>query len=759
MVKVILALSLAVVPASGAQERSAVDEAENVILELESSVLSPWKKAWTAGKLPEFADVFLSPAAAQPWEGRRKIRREKSGISEFAWSSPPASAKDRAAVLSEASDYLAAFSVVDSVEFQVLETGGENPAAPTARVRFDLRGRLADGTRRTDRGILELTLARAPAGLKIARLESSSMETLTARAASFEDATLSAGLQAVAAHPRREAIRRGGYALAVGDYDGDGYPDLYVGSMGAGQLFRNRGDGTYEEATVAAGLGQDTLVKSALFADVDNDGRTDLVVQRFVSAPAEELTMYRNAGNGRFSPAKAKIKRANRHPRAMSMAAADFNGDGKTDLYVGYPGTYDFTDGRLDVDRESSSQALYLNKGDWRFEEMAEASEPKAFTELVRPHSALATDIDRDGRMDLLVVDDRGFASRLYLNKGSEKFISAADRAGLRNQSWGMMAVAGDYDGDGFEDIYFTNIDLNAGRRYLRLLEKTGAVLEGGDLQRLNQLSRVLQGNTLYRSMGDGSFVDVTQKAGVGWAGEASAGAEWLDYDNDGLLDLYVTNGLWSADPKKDFAQTYIREQMSAEAGVPKKGEAPNTVMRRLQKNGMSFAGYQRNRLFRNDGDGGFTEVGYVTGADRIEDGYMVAYADFDRDGDLDLVLRNADAPDLKRGFPAVTLLRNLQAQENRSLVVYPRGRVTVGARVTISAGGKRQTREIRAVQGAVQNEAVAHFGIGRSESVELLEVRWPSGAVERFENIKPGRLVIREGLPELEYLTLNTTR
>jgi hypothetical protein len=183
--------------------------------------------------------------------------------------------------------------------------------------------------------------------------------------------------------------------------------------------------------------------------------------------------------------------------------------------------------------------------------------------------------------------------------------------------------------------------------------------------------------------------------------------------------------------------------------------------MKMLQESDATFAGYQRNRLFRNNGGGSFTEVGYVTGTDRIEDGYVAAFTDYDRDGRVDLLLRNADPASVKRPFAPVTLLRNNGANKNGSLAVYLQGTrsLSFGAKLTLKAGGRTLVREIRAVTGAVQSEAAAFFGLGSAVKADSLEVRWGSGHVDRYTDLKSGHIVIVEGAAkQTEYTALAPT-
>lgn len=749
-------------PASAESSRSWLQKASELSERIDSGILTPWSAAWRRGDAEAYGQLFSESAAASPWNAARTQRKKFDGIFEYGWEDTSSPRTGRAAIVKDAAKYLKGFKEIEHMELTLLELSPAAGSAPEiasaseliAKLRVDVRGLAGRHARRNDRGRLDLRLRRVDSGWKIVKLERSDMETLTARDQRFEDVTARAGLGSIPVHERLEAIRRGGYALAVGDYDADGAPDVLVGGWGPMSLYRNQRDGTFREVSAESGLKRESRVKAALIADMDGDGRRDLVLQRFIDEPGREMVYYRNDGSGRFSQISvaddSKLKRG----RAMSMAAADFDGNGLLDLYVAYPGVHDFTDPWIDDSPGVTHHALLLNRGDWKFSDGGALSGAQFLNDLVRTHSALATDVNGDGKADLIVVDDRGNSNRLYINQGGARL--ADDRSsGLHNQGWGMMAVSGDYNGDGREDIYFTNIDLSAGRRLKHWISKdhdSARELNPG----LDRMANLLEGNRLYRGMQDGSYRDVTDKAGVGWAGEAPAGAEWFDYDNDGLLDLYVANGLWSDEPGRDYSDSFIREQLDIAPQAGGQAVEPNQTMARLKAAKQSFAGRQRNRLFRNNGDGAFTEIGYLAGVDRLEDGYVVAFADYNSDGHLDILLRNTDPARAGLTASPITLLRN-KGGENRMLSVHlaPRsGADAVGARVTLKSAGRVQTREIRSVVGAVQSEAAAFFGLGQSLNAESVEVRWPSGAIDRFADLKPGPVLLREGSSEAHYLT-----
>lgn len=756
-----IALGVAPRPAAARELAAAIAEQEKLTVEASADVFGPWSEAWRKNNSNAYGSLFACPCRAPSWEHQAKPRRDRDGIAEYDWAASGDAVKNSSVLREESERYLKQFAAVEALDFSVVEVGPLEDGGRRAwlQTRFDLRAAAPDGGRRADRGMLKVLVVKSKGGWKISEIHPVRMETLVGSQTNFEDVTGKAGLSAVSVHPRLEAIRRGGYALAVADYDGDGYADMYVGGWGAGQLFRNQGDGSFRETTAAAKLGQDTLVKSALFADMDNDGRTDLILQRFIKdGRGKELVFYKNEGKGVFSAAPVKLANLTRHDRAMSLAAGDFNSDGLLDLYVGYPGTRDFTDGRVDQSAERlSHQAVYINRGGWTYEEQAMGGpQSEGFTgEIVRPHSAVATDVNGDGLADIIVVDDSGRPSRLYRNQGDGKFLPAHVEAGLNSAGWGMVAAIGDYDNDGREDVYFTNIDLNAGHRLIGAMRKAGISTDENEFGGIERLTAVMQGNRLYRAQGGGAYDEKTEAAGVGWAGEAPAGAEWIDYNNDGWLDLYVANGLWSADPQRDYAAQFVHGQVSPETSGLGAEDADNPVMRHLQKDGSSFAGYQRNRLFRNNADGTFTEIGYLAGVDRIEDGYVAAAADYDHDGHADLVLRHTDPADMKRPYAPVTLLRNKGLSRRKSLEVHLKARSgsEIGARLTMSSEGMSQFREIRAVQGSVQAEPVAFFGLGDGSPAVTLEVRWPSGHVDRYEQVGAGRIQLTEGKPAVDRL------
>jgi len=596
------------------------------------------------------------------------------------------------------------------------------------------------------------------------------MDTLTAKTAAFVDVTPGSGLDSFPIYQRIEAIRRGGYAVAVGDYDGDGRPDLYLGAWGAGKLYRNLGNGKFQDVTSTSGLAEDTLVKAAAFVDLRNRGRKDLVLSRFAKDGSEEVVIYENVGNGRFHRMDNALARATKYDRAMPMSIADFNHDGLLDLYVGFPGERDFT--VLDSKQQTlAPQGVFFNRGDGTFEDATERTginRRLAQMNPIYPHASVAADWDGNGKVNLVVVDDRRHTNPIFSVNQNGTFQDVSNSLGIHNKGWGMGVAVGDFNGDGLQDVYLTNVDFLASKRM------------ASDLP---QAQNLYSGNHLFLNQGGGKFREVTGEAGVGWAGQGAGGATWLDYDNDGLLDLYLVNGLWTGPGRQDMASLFVRDYL-AESQLAKQEVASNNFddagllglrsaesshlimsaltdfrgdLRTPQAAGsnnqpsLSMGGRQHHCLFRNNGDGTFTEVGYLAGVDRTEDGYVAAVADLTQSGKTDLILRNADPGTKQLQFPSVVVLRNTNNSGNHFLRVTLRGdghksnRDAVGATVWLWANGHQQSRQIQTLAGATQSEMAASFGLGQATRVDRLKVRWPSGKTQTWTGLPVDRAIALE--------------
>ena len=493
-----------------------------------------------------------------------------------------------------------------------------------------------------------------------------------------------------------EMFTSGGAAAAVADYDNDGDLDIFVTDSGEGQphrLFRNKGDGTFDDvahqAGVSGGNTPDAICSDALWFDFDNDGFEDLLVARFGTS-----LLYRNLGNGKFRNVSA-ASGLSEFGNTIAAVAFDYDGDGWLDVMLGdyFPPVNLFAlkttrvlPDNLDDAHNGGGVRLYRNNRG-KFVNVTRKAGLAA-------HDGWTLDIghgdlDNDGDQDFYLACDYG-TDRIFFNNGDGTFRDATKSAMGHDTKKGMNAEIADFNNDGWLDIYVTNITDD----YMK------------------------ECNMLWRNSGDGTFIDVSKETATcdtlwGW------GAKFADFDNDGRLDLFVTNGLRSAGAEEYIPKVFemiIRPgvDFSDLASWPKIGK-------------MSWSGYQKGKLFHNLDGESFTEIAAAAGVANDLDGRGVALGDFDNDGRVDVYQTNANQPSL--------LYRNTTAGGNWVVVELrdPTGnRFGVGGRVRITAGGQQQIREIDGGNGyASQSGKRAYFGLGAAAKIDSAQVRWPDGAVQ----------------------------
>src|SRR5208283_4594293 len=340
--------------------------------------------------------------------------------------------------------------------------------------------------------------------------------------------------------------------VSVGDIDGDGFDDLYV-CQPAGlpnRLYKNRGDGTFEDITEASGVGILENTACAIIADFDNDGRQDLVVVR-----SNGPLLFLNQGGGKFRQKADAFQFANQPQGTFTGAAvADYDRDGWLDiyfcLYVYYQGTDQYKYPSPYYAAENGpSNFMMRNNRDGTFRDIT------AETGLNQNNTRYSfccgwSDFNRDGWPDLYVVNDFG-RKNLYRNNGDGTFTDIASQAGVEEVGAGMSVSCVDYDSDGAEDLYVANMWTAAGERItMQDIFKKDAPPETRALYHKHAM-----GNSLFRNMsrngGAFAFEDTTRSAGVGigrWAWSSDA---W-DFDHDGFPDLYITNGMVSGPSRKN---------------------------------------------------------------------------------------------------------------------------------------------------------------------------------------------------------------
>jgi hypothetical protein len=501
------------------------------------------------------------------------------------------------------------------------------------------------------------------------------------------------------------------------DYDNDGDKDLFVSrSFQPNQLFRNTGDGTFEDVTAQAGIGADNSTSVASWADYNNDGFLDLYVGRyldprktipttFYARNGERNQLYRNNGNGTFTNV-TEAAGVGEVGLCLGTAFGDYNDDGYPDLYV----SNDF--GR---------KTLYRNNRDGTFTDVTVQTGTLAYGAGM---SATIGDYDNDGRLDLYVAHIRSEEAWFAEWPTVLRYMLNVWRQGVW---WTDMPL-------------FFEIFKQSGFKFVRVFQDMAS------------------GNTLLRNKGDGTFEDVSWQAHAnppGWFW----GTNLADFDNDGWQDIYAADGWVYNDKDTDIELDFLHKVVSEQ---------------RLYKTGYlfdpryfgtrSWHGWERNRYLRNNRDGTFKEIGRATNTDLLLNSRGTAVADFWHRGVLDIAV--AASTDQH------ALLRNEIAPNRNWLVVkligaagelaHGTNRDAVGARVSVHANGIRQTREVVLGDGyASQSTLHLHFGLDQAEQVDEMIVRWPrSGMVQRFAHITANRYYeLQEGQEQLVEKPYGTKR
>ncbi|HSZ60495.1 MAG TPA: FG-GAP-like repeat-containing protein [Terriglobales bacterium] len=541
--------------------------------------------------------------------------------------------------------------------------------------------------------------------------------------------------------------------VSVGDIDGDGFDDLYVCQPGGlpNRLYRNRGDGTFEDITETSGVGVIENTACALFVDVDNDGWEDLIVVR-ASGPM----LFMNEGGGKFRQ-KADAFHFATPPQGTftGAAVADYDRDGWLDiyfcLYVFYQGTDQYKYPSPYYDAENGPPNFMMrNNRDGTFRDVT------AETGLNQNNTRYSfccgwNDFNRDGWPDLYVVNDFG-RKNFYRNNGDGTFTDIAPEAGVEDVGAGMSACWFDYDNDGADDLYVADMWTAAGERIsTQDIFKKDASAETRALYHKHAMGNSLFRNTTRNGSPAKSskFEDATRVAGVGigrWAWSSDA---W-DFDHDGFPDLYVANGMVSGSSRNDDLNSFFWRQVVAhspnEARPSHDYEQGWSAINELIRADGTWSGYERNIFYANNRDGTFSDISGVIGMDFIEDGRAFALADFDHDGRQEVFLKNRNAPQLRllkntmRNLPPAVAFRLRGTKSNRD---------AIGALITLDSDLGRQTRSLQAGSGFLsQHSKDIFFGLGGATKGPVhASVLWPSGLRQDIRNLPVNhRVWVEEG-------------
>jgi tetratricopeptide (TPR) repeat protein len=532
--------------------------------------------------------------------------------------------------------------------------------------------------------------------------------------------------------------------IAAGDFDNDGFDDLYV-CQPAGlpnRLYRNRGDGTFEDVTEKAGVGVLDSTACALFVDFDNRGLQDLLV-----VCGTGPLLFINRGDGTFALKRDAFQFARPPQGTFTHAAvADYDRDGRLDiyfcLYMYYLGLdqYHYPIPYYDA-RNGPPNCLFHNEGNGRFVESTEPSGMNADNDRYSFACAWG-DATSDGLPDLFVANDFG-TSQLYHNNGDGTFKVASREANVEGVGAGMGCCWCDYDNDGHQDIYVPSMWEAAGQR----VSAQPQFHKNASPEVRELYQRHARGNALYRNQGDGRFENDGQKAHVEM-GRWSWSSDFWDFDHDGLSDLYVANGYISGPEQNDLASFFWRQvvaKSSDEATPSLAYERGWNAINELVRSDNTWHGFARNVMFLNSGDGAFAEASGAVGLDFIEDSRSFALADLDHDGRLEVIVKNRNAPQIR-------FLHNAMNDIGKSISFKLRGhksnRDGIGTAITLETNGLRQTKYLQAGSGFLaQHTKELFFGIGAAEGKIRAEIRWPGGLSQTFDHLPADhRISLEEG-------------
>jgi hypothetical protein len=506
-----------------------------------------------------------------------------------------------------------------------------------------------------------------------------------------------------------------GAAVSVVDFDRDGWQDLYVTNSAEGSrnaLYRNLGDGRFADVAGALGVAElnadgTGVSMGAVWGDYDNDGYDDLFVFKW----GRPELFHNDAGRG-FT----RVSEAAGLPGWINANTAlwlDHDGDGLLDLFVAGYYADDVNLWRLSSTRmmpdsfeyatNGGRKYLFRNLGGGRFEEIAQKV---GLTSRRWTLAAAAADLRGSGRQDLFVANDYG-VSELYANEGTTfREVGRETGIGFAPKS-GMNVSFGDVLNEGRLAVYVTNIS------------EDGILVQGNNLWVARE-----GGGALPR------YDNLARDFGVelgGW----SFGAQFADLNNDGTLDLYVTNGYVSLDRERSYWYDFAKVAGGSSVII---GDARNWP----PFDGRSLSGYQAKRVWINDGAGRFVDVAQMVGVTDRHDGRAVAVADLWNRGVRDVVVANQNGP--------LLVYRNTVAPGRDWIAFELEGtrsnRGAVGAMVTLHWNGQRQVQSLSAGGGfSAQNDRRLHFGLGPQARVEKAEIRWPSGRVQTLPAPEAGRL------------------
>lgn len=494
----------------------------------------------------------------------------------------------------------------------------------------------------------------------------------SAQSLQFSEISQQAGITFSHSMPDGDGVLGMSGGVAAGDFDNDGWVDLYaIGGEGqANVLLKNQGDGTFTDRASFSGVAQKNKGSGPAFGDFNGDGLLDLFVG---GVGGDAAKLYVNQGNEQYldiTESSGLVLPGNN----FSGTWADYDKDGDLDLFVTH-----WTE-----ERSGYFAYFWRNNGDSTFSDVTFEAGIKNTSNADKTLTATFSDINNDGWVDLLLVTDYA-QTRLYKNNKDGTFTDITDHEVITDNT-GMGSAVADYDNDGDLDWFVSAISYR------------------DEPAKLGWLS---PGNRFYQNQGDGTFLDKTDELGVRHSSWAWATC-FSDFNNDGLQDLFVVNGMYGENIEKMFLD-------------------------------------DPSRLFLANGDGTFKESSIDVGIDDKSMGRGLVCFDYDKDGDQDIYIANHDEPPKlfcnnggsKTGQNNFINIKLIDATSNSQ---------ALGARIYVSSGDIRQMRELKSGTNYVsQNPVEAHFGLGKSSIITRIRVVWPDGEESVITQVAVNKFVTIE--------------
>ena len=539
-------------------------------------------------------------------------------------------------------------------------------------------------------------------------------------------------------HWRYSYIFQGG-GVSVGDINGDGLQDIFlVGNISPCKLYLNKGNLKFEDITAKSGIAKlpTEWTMSATMVDIDGDGDLDIYecLGRWEDSAKRKNRVFLNNGDLTFTDVSKKMGLDDNTYSVMANFF-DYDNDGDLDMYLATHPT-DFTDKfktkafQKIEQHKNSSNHFYVNNGDGTYTE-------KHIDVGINNHayslSATVGDLNDDGYLDVYVANDFGMYDFVYINDKKGKFIDESLKAQRKSSINAMGSDIADFNNDGYKDIMVTDMDFEENYSWKTFL-----------LSNPIEIMRTLQNagygyqnrsNSLQLNNGDGTFSEISRTAGVSTT-DFSWGNCFADFDNDGLKDLFVSNG-YPRDFHIDENESYSKLRRAARIG-------DSDLYVKLRKELPNYTLSTPNFIFRNNGDLTFTDERDGWGIYYPSISFGAIYSDLDNDGDLDIVCNNANTEAfVYRNNEEKMPTHNNWLQFN--FKGYAKNSGGLGTKVTIYYdSAKMQMVEHSNVRGYIsstQNDC--HFGLGKATKVDMVEISWLDGSKQILKDVNANQVIL----------------